>query len=222
MDTDIVFISSVIGVSGAPLTYTKVRSVFTAEERYDQTVKTIESVRKYVPGAKILLVETSELSTVQQEGIRSKVDYFINTFDDPVSKSICIDSPKKGFGEAIQTKVALTFLLVNNIQFRRFFKLSGRYALTEKYNRDAYSDNEYTFYNPSVENPSSISTVVYSVPYVLLNHFAMVVDRTIEVYNNVSAIGLEELLPLMCLPRKHIDRIGVEGLVSVNGGYFTC
>jgi hypothetical protein len=222
MNTDIVFISSVIGVSQDPLTYTKTRSVFTAEERFQQTLETIESIRKYMPNAKIFLVETSEITNDQTKRLEEKVDFFVNSFEDTTTRVVCLHSPKKGFGEAIQTKVAIQYLLNKNIPFHLFFKISGRYSFTKDFRYEDYSEDQYTFYRPSSESSNSISTVVYSVPYALRQHFAQVLDEVIQVYSEVPAIGLEEILPFKCLPRKHINTIGVEGLVSVTGTYFSC
>jgi hypothetical protein len=222
MNSDIVFISSVIGVLNEPLTYTKTRSVFTKEERFEQTLETIVSIRKYLPNAKILLVETSYLNEGEIEKIKANVDYFLNMIDDAAAKMTCLYSPKKGFGEAMQTKMAVQYLLENKISYTLFFKISGRYVFTEKFNRLEYSDTEYTFLNAANETPNSISTVVYSVPFHRQCHFIETLDKVIETYSRMSAVGLEEVLPVACVPRKHIHRIGVEGLVSVTGTYFSC
>lgn len=218
----IVFISSVINTTNEPLTYTKTRSVFTADQRYEQTLQSIASVRKHLPTARILLVESSPLTEDQTRGLQEKVEFFLNIVNDPFAKDICMNSPKKGFGEAIQTYFAIQFLQTNSIPFDKFFKLSGRYSLTDRFNPQSYSDTEFTFYRRASSNPLSISTVVFSVPFSLFSVFSNAVTSVIQVYFHVESKGYEEALPPLCLPRIEIQEIGVEGLVSVNGEYFSC
>ena len=42
--SNLVLITSVINTPKKPLSYSKIRSVFTREERFEQTKKTIESI----------------------------------------------------------------------------------------------------------------------------------------------------------------------------------
>jgi hypothetical protein len=58
---DIILITSVIRPPDKPLSYTSIRSVFTSNERFIQTKKTIESVRQKIPNGLIMLIECSHL-----------------------------------------------------------------------------------------------------------------------------------------------------------------
>lgn len=222
MNSPLVFISSVINTTNQPLTYTTIRSVFTSEERFQQTLQTIASVRKQLPSARILLVESSFLTEIQTIALQNSCDYFLNIKDDIYAQEICLQSPKKGFGEAIQTYFAIDYIQRQAIQFTKFFKISGRYSLTEKFNPSLYSDEEFTFYKRACSNPLNISTVVYSVPYSLFSIFSSAIHSVIQIYNERDSAGFEEVFPVLCTPRLELNEIGVEGLVSVNGVYFTC
>jgi len=59
---NLVLITSIVNTPNLPLSYTKTRSVFTTEERFTQTKKTILSVKEKIPNCKILIVECSKLS----------------------------------------------------------------------------------------------------------------------------------------------------------------
>ena len=61
MSFDLFVITSVINTGHNPWTYTMTRSIYNPQERLFQTIKTIESIRKFT-NAKILLVECSQLS----------------------------------------------------------------------------------------------------------------------------------------------------------------
>ena len=222
MSEDLVLIASIINPSKDPFSYTTIRSVFTAAERFEQTLKSIASVRRALPDAKILFVETSDLTAEQTSTLQSRTDYFLNANEDPMCREFFAHSPKKGLGEAIQTFVALTYIQENKIQFRRMFKLSGRYALTQDFDPSKFSHTEYTFLKRASSNPLSISTVVYSFPYALLNKHIENIHQVVSFYMTGPAKGWEEVLPPLCEPRIELDRIGVEGYVAVNGDYFTC
>lgn len=222
MSTPLVFIASIINPTNDPLSYTNTRSVFTSEERFQQTLQSIASVKKYLPSARILFIEGTNISEEQTKIIQESVDYFFNCKDDPFAQQACLHSPNKGFGEAIQSYFAIQYIQSNCINFSKLFKLSGRYSFTEKFNVTLYSDEKFTFYKRASSNPLSISTVVYSVPEVLFENYSKAIQSTIETYCQQDRRGYEQVFPAFCNPREEIDEIGVEGLVSVNGEYFSC
>lgn len=213
------FISSVINATGDPLTYSYIRSIYSTEERFQQTLKTIESIRTYVPSAKIIMIETSDLSEEQTAILKSKVEYFINTNNDSTLRAVCLHSPKKGYGEVLQSRVALSFLLQNNIEFDLFFKISGRYWLTNDFNINEYSISEYTYKDPIFEDAIHILTVLYSVPKSLKHHYLFMLNKIAEIYEEYDDIVLERVLPFICLPRKLISKVGVEGYLAPNGDH---
>ena len=60
--SNLVLITSVINTPKKPLSYSNVRSVFTREERYEQTKKTIQSIREKIPNYKIMIVECTDFT----------------------------------------------------------------------------------------------------------------------------------------------------------------
>ena len=54
---DLVLITSVINTGKVGWSYTQTRSSYSPEERYNQSLQTIDSIRKYLPGAKIVFLE---------------------------------------------------------------------------------------------------------------------------------------------------------------------
>ena len=56
---NIVFITSKIYTSNEPFSYTNIRSVYTPEERFIQTLETIVSIRKNIPNPYIILFDNS-------------------------------------------------------------------------------------------------------------------------------------------------------------------
>lgn len=221
---DLVLITSVINTGKVAWSYTETRSTYSAEQRYNQSLQTIDSIRKYLPGAKILFVECSDIPNEYITSLSSKVEYFVNQYNLTEARAACLETNKKGFGEAIQTKLAIEYIIQNNLSFNRFFKISGRYFLTDKFISDKYRTDVYTFKRSADTGNHivAISTVVYSFPMPFLHHFYSCVSAVVDYYKINGPRGYEELLPIICEPRNEIEIIGAAGLVAVNDEYFTC
>ena len=74
---DCIIITSVVQTTDKPLTWSKSRSIYSHQQRFEQTLETIESVRKNMPDIHILLIECSPPSE-WMDILKSKVDQFIN------------------------------------------------------------------------------------------------------------------------------------------------
>ena len=117
--------------------------VYTPQERFDQTLETIESIRSYAKPAKIILMETTELNEDQRKELVKKVDLlcdfsensFIRRIEDRFQDNYqLIKSPSEFY--------MLSHILMHKHikQFRMFqentemmYKLSGRYKLTPRF-----------------------------------------------------------------------------------------
>jgi hypothetical protein len=219
---DIFIITSVINTESYPWSYCSVRSVYSGDERFSQSLETIESIKKFFKNAKILFMECSKLSENQENELRSQVDFYINIYGSNESNEACMTTNKKGYGEALQTKRAVEYILANNITFSRLFKISGRYSLTNLFDGKEYSYEEFTFLKSPPEFPNINSTVIYSVPRSLLQKFTENLDDVLEYYRTNPPIGYEMILPVRLHPKKTLDIMGVSGLVAVDGTSFTC
>jgi hypothetical protein len=216
-NSDIFLITSVINTGNAAWSYTATRSVFTPQERFEQTLETIESIRKYHGSARIFLAECSDLSESMTQALTEKVEAFFQFYDDPAVRSACLQSEKKGYGEAQKTLKVVEYLLANAIEFNRLFKISGRYYLNEQFNAAAFSSDAYTFHKVQ---SGTRSTVLYSVPFPLLSHFHTVLLHCNAVYAR-QVIGYEVVLPQQCTPVHSLDVMGVSGKVAVDAVMFT-
>ena len=120
-------------------------SRYTMEQRFFQTLDTIESIRTKVPNAYICLFECShrpisdEYKTILQE----KVDLFLEFYDEPGIKILYENFSKKQelitFGKSLlETRGILNCLyLMKEKQLftdvNRIFKLTGRYTLNKDF-----------------------------------------------------------------------------------------
>ena len=139
---DIFIITSVIHTGTNPWSYTHKRSLFSPKERYEQTLDSIVSVRTHCPGARVFLVEGSQLSTEERAGFLAVCDELVDVSTDPLTEKYCIQSGKKGLGDAWLYLQGLKRIgACDGV----LFKLSGRYRLNKEFRRSAISADVPTF-----------------------------------------------------------------------------
>ena len=198
--TDCVIITSVIQTSTRPLSYSKVRSIYSAEQRFRQTLETIESVRTYIPHADILLVECSPTSTYTQT-ISEKVDYFLNLeFNEIVTNGLA-----KGKGEVILLLHALDNLPK---KYKNIYKISGRYVLQPTFDISRWNmpgaivackTNMYGMLN-------SIHTFFYKID---MNCISIYRECLVKYMDQDNSICIENYLASNLRPIQYISHIGI-------------
>jgi hypothetical protein len=223
-EKNITIIPSIIDTPNAPLSYNPVRSVYTKQERFDQTKATIASVRRHIPNNKIMVIECSPLTAEESQYFREHTDIFINLYDHPDKSYIeRIHSHSKAMGEGTMTIYALEYLLSNNIEYDTLFKLSGRYKLTDKFSYDMYNNVKVMiqYYNEK----ECASTILYKQPREVsfkwctflqnANHYFV----NCYAYENIFAMFLRELESQTENVVVNTPYMGACGNISVCGGY---
>ena len=212
MLSDIFVITSVINTGYRPWSYTSQRSCYTKDERFNQTLETIQSIRKLNDNSKILLVECSDIDDKMTHILQNSVDYFIQTYNIDEVRNACLESNKKGFGEIKKLQIACDYISKNNIQFNRLFKISGRYFLNSFFDKNRYVFDKFTF---KMYYHDCGSTVLYSVPFSLFQLYIEKLNSTSKFYEENGPYGIEQLIPTSCYPRHDISTLGVSGYVAV-------
>lgn len=204
--TSVVHINRSIG-----WTYTSIRSYYSDEERYSDTLKTIESIRRHVKNSKIVLLEGSRLSETEEAGFKQNVDYFIDYSNDPLIHEK-VNTNKKGQGEVWKLIKFLTENreLINN--FLRIFKISGRYWLSDVFNLNNFSFEKDTALKCSAVG---VSTVLYSIVSKNLDNYIGTLVKIAE-YLEVESKSIEDLFLFFHKDFYFIDKLGVEGWVAVS------
>ena len=217
---NLVLITSVICTPNNPLSYTNIRSVYTHDERFEQTKKTIETVKQKIPNVKILMVECSNLKEEQEKYLLNNVDYFINLIKQEKSRNN-IFSKSKSLGEGTMTIEAINYIIKNNILFDNFFKITGRYWLSDNFNYLNFNNSNIIVHN--IHNDiNNICTSLYKLNklnIIDLYHFLI---SNMELM--FKCIGYEVLFAIFLkLPKNnmiiHVNKIGVNGYISVSGDF---
>jgi hypothetical protein len=214
--TDIFIVTSVINTGNRSWSYYPKRSLFNPKERFEQTIKTLESIRIYSSKSKILLVEGGELEEDKYNQLKILCDYTYYLGDDPETKQNCILSNCKGLGDSWLIGKGLEFIKNNNLMARNIYKVSGRYRLNENFKSDNISNDLPTFVNV---HPKTYCTFCFSVPYRLLDDYYNIIKKVIDIMKVRTNISIEVLLPSY-FDNKHVIKVmGAEGLIAIDTSY---
>jgi hypothetical protein len=216
---NLTLITSIIHTPDTPLSYTKCRSVFTSEQRFEQTKRTIASVREKIPNNKIFLIECSLLSQVERAYFLENTDYFLNLHDS--NNEILIQrmfTISKSMGEGTMTIHAILYLLENNIEFDQFFKISGRYWLNDLFDYSLY-DHPLSAARRIQNDPNNILCCFYKLSK---NKMIEWLDFLLHSENDFrNCIGYEVLFAKFLLKYSDVftiqEKVGIHGYISVCG-----
>jgi len=215
---NLVLITSIIYTPNTPLSYISNRSIYTPDERFEQTKNTIATLREKIPNLKIILVECSNLTEEQNNFFISNTDYFLNLIDDEDKKNK-IYSISKALGEGTMTITAIEYIKNNNIIFDNFFKITGRYWLSEHFNYNNFDNNDIIIHRIHGDI-NNIATSLYKLHSSnLVDFYEFLVGNIDKMY---QCIGYEVLFALFINLYKqnnviHFDKTGVNGYISVSG-----
>jgi hypothetical protein len=205
-------ITSVIYFSQNKLSYSAVRSIFTPEERTDQTIKTVKSIRERIPGAEIILVEMGKRKNISAE-LTELVDKYLFIGDNLLVNWAC-RGKFKGLGEAVGLIVSGA-RLNTNADF--YFKISGRYFLNDDFSPGMWHGSSFL----ARKYDSAISTRLYGFGKEMFTDWQRALKKSlILLYKGRS---IEEVFPEKFGQQQiqSIPKLGISGFVAPQGDYLT-
>jgi len=216
---NLVLITSVICIENKPLSYSNIRSVYSHKERFEQTKKTIQTIREKIPNSKILIVECSNLNKDMTDYLVQNSEYFINLYyDEKVRNNIT--GLSKSLGEGTMTIYAIKYIKDNNIEYDNLFKITGRYWLSDNFNYNYFNNDIIIHYiNGDINNTC---TSLYKLHKVNIDDFMNFLNRNINLmyqcigYEVLFAIFLKETKPNNII---NLNKIGVNGYISVSNDF---
>jgi hypothetical protein len=219
---NLILITSIIDTPTKVLSYTPTRSVYSKSERFEQTKRTIQSVKQFIPNSIIVLVEYSKLSEEEHEYFVNNVDHFINIYTDTnFPRRDDLHSIYKSQCEGTMTEYALQYIINKNIKFNMFYKISGRYWLNDNFNYESWN-NANSIIHRIGGSKDNILTALYKLnnehTYKWFNFLQTIVGRYYSIYGYEQIFGLF-LNYIDWVDVSHIDIAGVSGRISVCGSY---
>jgi len=124
---------------------------FSVDERFNQTVDGLASIRRKVPNCQILLFDNSiePLNQNQTATLKSMVEVYKQYDHNLFSRFVNINNFNKGLGELLMMEQALPIIKNSMMPAKRIFKMSGRYKLTDNFNianyETDYLKGKYSF-----------------------------------------------------------------------------
>lgn len=216
--------------------------VYTPEERLQQTLDSIASIRKYAPGAKVALIEMAGTLPTQEQvdAIKGHVDYFFDSSSDEAVQTIYNSTDNwdivKNTTEVMVFGNLLGKLVEDGItkDFDRIYKMSGRYLLTENFDPTYYETVPDRIVVLERKNSQFSSQVTGGMAHQYMSRlWSWPADQTAKVVESYSegfvAMALRiaqggyfdiEHMLFKYLPAElvtEIPRVGLTGLLGPNG-----
>ena len=214
------------------------------EERVSQTWDTFKSIRKRVPDAQIVLIESSAIPVEKEilDDFREVVSFIVNMSGDKTLTHIRENTDNwdiaKNMSELLAFNSALKMLEEETTIFDhvdRIHKLSGRYTLNENFNPRLYErftdkiilpmryKSQFTTELDNTNIPFQYMSRLWSWPKslhpVVKDFYKEAVDTFMQRLKEKSRVDIEHLLFLL-LPNEHVREvpiIGVSGQLGQNG-----
>lgn len=172
-----VYIASAICTNNLPLDYTNTRSFFSHEQRYSQSIKTIQAVREKIPDVYIIFIEGTRIAQHMREEISRLTDHFHDASEqDWVLDNV--NGPYKSKGEIA---MCLSYLQSQHFKenmhtFKSISKISGRYKPEDGFSLHVVPEHivAKVEYNPQYHATEYMSTMFYTVPSDLFEAFVEV------------------------------------------------
>lgn len=221
--------------------YASSTTVYQTEDRFNQTLKTIETIKKHIPDSVICLADNSvkALDETQRSVLTDSVDYFLDFSKDQVFADIAQSIQHKDSVQNLSEIILLIKLMKiindNNLfdGCERIFKISGRYEITDAFNIKKHDQEtlKYVFFKqlltqfqPNVTQQSlQLMCRLYSFDKNLSTDF---VDKLTTMLSHMQerlqAGGYIDIEHMFCkfIPKTQLvelGRMGVKGMISKSG-----
>jgi len=213
---NVILITSVINTPTLPLSYTKIRSVYSREERFKQTKKTIQSVKEKLSNSKIIIVECSDFNEEESNYFKDNCDYILNLWNKKELHNY-IFGPSKSLGEGTMTIEALKYIEELNLEYQYLYKISGRYWLNENFKIENIQNNIFKRIN---KNENNVFTALYKIDKKTVEKLVIFLINNIEEMK--KCIGYEVLISQFVknIDKNLVDIIGLSGFVTVCGSAY--
>ena len=191
-------LSSTIKVSSAPISYMSTRSIFSSEQRLQQTINSINIIRYKIPDVAILLVDPSPIPIEWRTYLESIVDKYIDCSGNKDIFDSTNSGLNKGVAECKQLLASLDFI-ADYPNATSVCKLSGRYTLTNSFDMKYFAEEKIyfklipkgsIFYEPV----PACYTFFYKVPRCYLASFREALQKTILI-GTATLKSIETILP---------------------------
>lgn len=121
--------------------------IYKPQERFEQTIETINSIRKYAPNSKIFIADNSFIKELNENVYRyfNQTCDFVANFSNEQNCRNLNEAKIKSAADTVLTLKMVELLMVHKDGMKllngakRVYRISGRYQLTEKFNENNFN-----------------------------------------------------------------------------------
>jgi hypothetical protein len=218
---NVILITSKIYVSNKKFSYSDKRSIYSKEERFIQTIETINSIKKYIPDYFIILFDNSDFNNFEKTVLNNIVDCFLNIIDDDNLNYYTNKCKIKAYAEVSQQLKFFDLFIVtenNNLnKINNFYKISGRYLINDTFDFKQFN-NDKTIFKKDLDNTKNnyYFTSFYKLDKNILiyyhNKLKYLLNNKIEYLDNDLEIILPDLIKKYI---SEIDNLGITQRIAV-------
>jgi hypothetical protein len=220
--TDVFFVPSAIGNNYGS---------FSFEQRFNQLLGTVQSIKKYSSNADIVIVDCS-YDLLSESKIMELTPYILEFFSLHQHPQVIMNRQQttdpnrfiqKTIGEIISTLTALNYIKNTGKQYRRVFKLSGRFQLDENFNQRDYNNHigQVVISKKQLwHGRNHYYLRLYSFDFLLLDTFIAMFDKIhLDTSNMIRDKNMLDIIEYsVChhivqsnIPTVEVDCLGLEG-----------
>jgi hypothetical protein len=192
--------------------------VFTPLQRFDDTIKTLKSIREKDPTADIFL---ADISMASLGGIVDELQEYckIVSFNDHRAVKMFSENRYQSKSETVIMMEMMNFLFKNGLKYDRIFKISGRYVLDDGFDIAHYADKQgkYVFKR---RNATWMNPVVMGATHCIDTRLYSLCGSLADEYFGVLN-GVFDCLSSMDTEHAHFLNIPKDKLIEVDRVYCT-
>jgi hypothetical protein len=215
---NVILITSKIYVSNRQLSYSKNRSVYTHEQRFKQTLKTISTIKQKIPDYFIVLFDNSKFTEKENIILKENVDCFINIKDNDMLNYYTNECEYKYLAELFQliSSFYYFFKFIDCTKVKNFFKISGRYFLNNEFNYNNYDNNDNIFKkNINLSDRDYYYTSFFKISNSFLTEYFMKLIDIFENKHHYFGLDLEVIYGKCFFKNMTLsNKLGVTQLIS--------
>jgi len=203
--------------------------VFSLNERLQQTLRTIESIRHFSKGARIILVETTSLLPQYRQIVAKSVDIYLYLAEDNILER-AKRAGAKSLGDAralfLTARLLRTHPRLQPVLYETqiFYKLSARYCLNESFRNHAtwgkFRFKRYRTWRSDGFYPYLVSTRLFGFCSSLVNDLQQIAESLAHSFLTTD-IDIEHGMALLIDESRIFweSTLGVFGQTAGNGSF---